>query len=222
MATRVFFTPSVLLVNDEREMHALTLRAAGYRIIKAENSLAAYQIAAIHPPDIVVTDVRMTGSISGLELTRRLRNNQRTSAVGIIVLTTVSRPQDADVALKAGADVFLEKPVPGSVLKAEIARVLQSSQFFRRSARTLDLRAMQSMPLTSTDDICPRCDSPIAYRERWPILTSDDERSTNGRERIRYVADGSGRIPLSACLARRLAGQPVAAIPGMKRSCFPS
>jgi hypothetical protein len=47
---------------------------------------------------------------------------------------------------------------------------------------------MQSMPLTSTDDICPRCDSPIAYRERWPILTSDDERSTNGRERIRYVA----------------------------------
>jgi len=56
--------------------------------------------------DRAVTDVRMTGSISGLELTRRLRNNQRTSAVGIIVLTTVSRPQDADVALKAGLMSF--------------------------------------------------------------------------------------------------------------------
>ena len=171
MATRVFFTPSVLLVNDavdERETYARTLRAVGYCTIKAENSIAAYQIAAIHLPDIIVTDVRITGSISGLELTRRLRNNQRTSAVRIIVLTNVSRPQDTAIALKAGADTFLEKPVPGPVLKEEIARLLATSQ---KTARA-----------------CPKCDGPITYREHWPILTSDHERSTNGRERIRYVA----------------------------------
>jgi CheY-like chemotaxis protein len=71
MATRVLLTPSVLLVNDaldEREM--CTLRAVGYRAIQADNSTAAYQIAATHPPDVVVTDVRISGSISGLELTR--------------------------------------------------------------------------------------------------------------------------------------------------------
>ena len=192
MATQVFLTSSVLLVNDaidEREMYARTLRAIGYLTIEAENSIAAYEIATKQPPDIVVTDVRITGSISGLELTRRLRSNQRTSAVRVIVLTTVSRPQDADVALKAGADTFLEKPVPGPVLKEEIARLLAASRkTFAKSPKELDLRAKRSSELTSTAKTCRKCDSPITYRGRWPILTSDHERSRNGRERIRYVA----------------------------------
>ncbi len=134
MAIRVLRTPSVLLVNealDEGEMYARTMREIGCRAITAETSIAAYQIAATRPPDVVVTDVRITGSISGLELTRRLRNNAPTAAVRIIVLTTVSRPQDAELALKAGADTFLEKPVSGSVLKAEIARLLPERRLSR-------------------------------------------------------------------------------------------
>jgi DNA-binding response OmpR family regulator len=130
MAIRVLRTPSVLLVNDaldEREMYARTLRAAGYRAIEAENSIAAYRIAATDLLDVVVTDVRIAGSINGLELTRLLRSNSRTAGVRIIVLTTVSRPHDANVALKAGADAFLEKPVPGPVLKAEIERLLPTA-----------------------------------------------------------------------------------------------
>ena len=73
MATRGLRMPSVLLVNDmleERELYAHTLRAAGYRVIIPKDSGAAYQIATTRPPDVVVTDVRITGSISGLELTR--------------------------------------------------------------------------------------------------------------------------------------------------------
>jgi hypothetical protein len=45
-------------------MYARTLRAIGYLTIKAENSIAAYEIATKQPPDIVVTDVHITGSIS--------------------------------------------------------------------------------------------------------------------------------------------------------------
>jgi CheY-like chemotaxis protein len=107
MATRGSRPPLVLLMNDtleERELYAHTLRAAGHRVIIPEDSGAAYQIATTRPPDVVVTDVRITGSISGLELARRLRSHQRTSTVRIIVLTSVSRPYDSDVALKAGAD----------------------------------------------------------------------------------------------------------------------
>jgi CheY-like chemotaxis protein len=92
MATRVLLTPSVLLVNDaldEHEMYARTLGADGYHAISAENSVAAYQIAVTRVPDIVVTDVRINGSLNGLELTRRLRNNERTSAVRIIVRTSL-------------------------------------------------------------------------------------------------------------------------------------
>ena len=111
------------MTRDEREMYARTFRACGYQAIEAATFTAAFQIATTNRPDIVVTDVRIAGAISGLELTRRLRNDARTSTVLIIVLTDRSRPQDRDIALKAGADTILEKPVPGLMLKAHILRL---------------------------------------------------------------------------------------------------
>jgi CheY-like chemotaxis protein len=199
MATGVLETPSVLLVNDaldEREIYARTLRAVGYRAITAENSIVACQIAVTDRPDVVVTDVRISGSISGLELTRRLRTNVRTAAVRIIVLTTVQRPQDADVALKAGADLFLEKPVSGSALKVEIARLLavsrrRLSEHAARPQRSTtavrDLAAMTPVG-TATRTKCPSCDGTVVYRERWPVLASNLARAAIGIERMRYVS----------------------------------
>jgi len=128
MASRVLRTPSVLLVNealDEHDQYARTLRAYGYRVVTAPTSVAAHQIAITRSTDIVVTYVHLTGSMSGLELTRRLRTHTRTTTVPI-VLTDVSRPQDADLALKAGANMLLERPVRADVLQAEIARLLGS------------------------------------------------------------------------------------------------
>jgi CheY-like chemotaxis protein len=201
MATRVLQTPSVLLVNDaldEREMYARTLRAVGYRAITAENSIVGCQIAITDRPDVVVTDIRISGSISGLELTRRLRTNVRTAAVRIIVLTTVQRPQDADVALQAGADTSLEKPVSGSLLKAEIARLLPTSG--RHSAQkapqrlrsnltnTFDLGGQATGTLVGNRNRCPSCDGTMLYRERWPVLASASARAAIGEERMRYVS----------------------------------
>lgn len=200
MATRGLRTPSVLLVNDtseERELYARTLRAAGHRVILPEDSVAAYQIATTRPPDIVVTDVRITGSFSGLELTRRLRSNQQTSAVGIIVLTTVSRPHDADVAVKAGADTVLEKPVAGSLLTAAIERLLpesgrQTSQRLPQSAPASPVDALEhGSEMSDTPalarGICPGCGGTVVYRERWPMLAVDVTQEVIGRGRLRYV-----------------------------------
>jgi DNA-binding response OmpR family regulator len=199
MAAPGLLTSSVLLVNDtleERELYARTLRAAGHRVIIPEDSVAAYQIATTRPPDIVVTDVRITGSINGLELTRRLRSNQRTAAVGIIVLTIVSRPRDADVALKAGADTLLEKPVSGSLLKAAIERLLPGSvrkmsrclpQSAEASPAALDHGGVSSNTHAGTQK-CPCCGDTIVYRERWPMLASDVTQKAIGRERLRYMS----------------------------------
>ena len=183
MATRAYPTPSVLLVHhalDQREMYARTLRASGYQAIEAATFIAAYQIATTNKLDIVVTDVRIAGSISGLELTRRLRNDARTSSIPIIVLTSVLRPQDGDMALKAGADTFLEKPVPGPVLKAEILRLLarswpflseaahkrQRSDARRRQAETSDTSGVAEIPGHSTDAPDPLTAWPTKSRPR--------------------------------------------------------
>jgi len=127
MATQGLRTPSVLLLNeaiDERDLYARTLRAYGYRVVYAATSAAAYQLAITRPTDVVVADVHITGSMIGLELTRRLRIHTQTTTVPIIVLTNVSRPHDADLALKAGANMVLEEPVSADVLREEIARLL--------------------------------------------------------------------------------------------------
>ena len=88
---------------------------------------------------MVVTDGHCAGSMSGLELTRRLRIHTRTTTVPIIVLTSVTRRQDGDLSIKAGADMFLERPVSGDVLREHVARLLGACGRLSRHLPPLDL-----------------------------------------------------------------------------------
>ena len=143
MATRALRPPSILLVSnsvDEREVYARSLRAWGYRVVNAATTVLAYQIATTRPTDMVVTDGHCAGSMSGLELTRRLRIHTRTTTVPIIVLTSVTRRQDGDLSIKAGADMFLERPVSSDVLREHVARLLVAcGRLSRHSPPPLDL-----------------------------------------------------------------------------------
>lgn len=142
MATRAPRPPSILLVSnsvDEREVYARSLRAWGYRVVHAATTVLAYQVATTRPTDMIVTDGHCPGSMTGLELTRRLRIHTRTTTVPIIVLTSVTRRQDGDLSIKAGADMFLERPVSGDVLREHVARLLVASGRLSRYSPPLDL-----------------------------------------------------------------------------------
>lgn len=143
MATRALRTPSILLVSnsvDARRAYARSLRAWGYRVVNAATTVLAYQIATTRPTDMVVTDEHCAGCMSGLELTRRLRIHTRTTTVPIIVLTSVTRRQDGELSIKAGADMFLERPVSGDLLREHVARLLVAcGRLSRHSPPPLDL-----------------------------------------------------------------------------------
>ena len=124
MATRNLRTPSILLVSesvDDSQVHMSALRAWGYRVVNAETTILGYHIATTTPTDIVVTDGYCAGSMSGLELTRRLRIHSGTATVPIIVITSQTRRQDGELSIKAGANMFLERPVSGQVLREHVA-----------------------------------------------------------------------------------------------------
>jgi two-component system, chemotaxis family, chemotaxis protein CheY len=130
MATRTLHTPSILLVGnsvDEQEAYARALHGWGCKLVRAATTVLAYRIATTTPTDMVVTVAHCAGSMSGLELTRRLRLHTRTTAVPIIVLTRDTRRQDGELSIKAGADLFLERPVSGDVLREHVARLLVAS-----------------------------------------------------------------------------------------------
>jgi CheY-like chemotaxis protein len=130
MATRTLRTPSILLVGnsvDEQEVYRRALHGWGYQVVRAATTVLAYRIATTRPTDMVITVAHCAGSMNGLELTRRLRLHTRTTAVPIIVLTGEARRQDGELSIKAGADMFLERPVPGDLLREHVVRLLVAS-----------------------------------------------------------------------------------------------
>jgi CheY-like chemotaxis protein len=204
MATRDLRMPSILLVSnsvDERYVYTRAMRSSGYRIVLAETTILAYQIAITRPTDIVVTDVRCAGSMTGLELTRRLRTHTRTSAVPIIVITSETRRQDAELSIKAGADMFLERPVPGDVLREHVVRLLVARGRLSRQSPKF-LRSAVDNARARNERTCPHCRGRMEYHHKSPVLSLEPN-SRAPRDRLRYVSGWFCSDP--ACDYRELA-----------------
>jgi two-component system cell cycle response regulator DivK len=118
--------PVVLLVDDHPdsiEMYAIALLTQGFEPVSADNADEAFARACARRPDVIVTDMTLPGA-SGLELTRRLREDRRTRDAGIIVLTGDAGGSTREQASDAGCDRFLLKPCLPDALGLEIRDLL--------------------------------------------------------------------------------------------------
>jgi two-component system chemotaxis sensor kinase CheA len=101
----------VLLVDDSRvtrEMLRRLLLDAGFDVTAVASVAGALDNLVDRGIDCVVTDIEMPGR-DGLELTRRIREDQGTAQLPVIVISTRSRPEDRLAGLEAGADAYLTK-----------------------------------------------------------------------------------------------------------------
>ena len=117
-------SPHVLLVEDDRdtrEMYSYFLSHSGLRVTEARTGRRALERVREQRPDVVVTDIAMP-EMDGLELSRRLRADNRTQDVPIIAVSG----QVSEGAHQAGADVVLEKPCEPDYLLHVIEDVLRS------------------------------------------------------------------------------------------------
>lgn len=121
----------VLLVEDDREgreMFALGLEQAGFRVEQAHNGLQALDKAFELRPHVIVTDLALPG-IDGLELCKRLRDDPRTREVPIIGITGyASFAAEPDRATRAGCDAVYLKPCLPETVIAEITRLLATAR----------------------------------------------------------------------------------------------
>lgn len=118
--------PCVLLVEDDRSVRRyleVTLQRSGFRVVTAEDGLQAMKLALSMPIDLVVTDSVMP-NLSGHELARFLRSNQKLSRLPIVLLTGQENKEAAVIAENL-IDVFLYKPVKAEELKNCLASLLQ-------------------------------------------------------------------------------------------------
>ena len=131
--------PVVLIVDDHEDslaMYAFGLLAMGFQPVIASTAEDAFSRACQIHPDIVVTDVTLPG-LSGLDLTRQLRQDARTRDLRIVVLTAHAEAAMKQLADAAGCDRFLVKPCMPDALAFTVREVLASRPLTAGDGRTI-------------------------------------------------------------------------------------
>jgi two-component system phosphate regulon response regulator PhoB len=120
-------TARILVVEDESAIHeliAINLSHAGHDVAWAPDAETALSLLNSELPDMLLIDWVLPG-MSGLALTRQLRQEERTRNLPILMLTARSDEQDLIAALEAGADHYMAKPFSPRELIARIRAVLR-------------------------------------------------------------------------------------------------
>ena len=118
---------TVLIVDDEapiREMIAVALEMADYHCIEASNAQEAHSLVIDHSPDLILLDWMLPG-ISGVELARRLKKDEASSEIPIIMLTAKTEEDNKIQGLEVGADDYITKPFSPRELVARLKAVLR-------------------------------------------------------------------------------------------------
>ncbi|GAB3277203.1 phosphate regulon transcriptional regulator PhoB [Parahaliea aestuarii] len=117
----------VLIVDDEfaiRDMLRMALEIAEFRCLEAENIHEAFTRVVDDRPDIVLLDWMLPGG-SGLELLRRLKRNDTTKDIPVIMLTAKTAEDNVIQGLDVGADDYITKPFAPRELIARIKALLR-------------------------------------------------------------------------------------------------
>ena len=111
---------------DNREGYAAFLRQHGFLPIPVATASDALRVAP--HADVIVTETLLPGRIDGFEFIARLKRDERTKTIPVIVLTVCAWHAERERAEQAGCDAFLAKPCLPDALLREVRRVLASSQ----------------------------------------------------------------------------------------------
>ena len=116
---------TVLIVEDvalNREL-LVQLLEDRYRLLLAEDGVAALERAAEGQPDLILMDLSLP-RMDGWEATRRLKADARFARIPVIALSAHAMHGDADRARASGCDDFLTKPIDEALLFQKLARHL--------------------------------------------------------------------------------------------------
>lgn len=117
----------ILVVDDEsaiRDMIHTALEVSGFQCLQAENAQQAHAIIVDEKPDMVLLDWMMPET-SGIELLRRLRRDNMTAQLPVIMLTAKATEDNVIQGLDVGADDYLVKPFSPRELIARIKALLR-------------------------------------------------------------------------------------------------
>lgn len=121
---------TILIVDDEapiRDMLRIALEMADYHCLEAEDTQQAHAIIIDEKPNLILLDWMLPGT-SGIELARRLKKDELTAAIPIIMLTAKGEEDNKVQGLEIGADDYITKPFSPRELVARLKAVLRRTE----------------------------------------------------------------------------------------------
>lgn len=118
---------TILIVEDEpaiAELLAINLEFAGHRAVRASDAEEAIRLIQHELPDLILLDWMLPG-MPGVRLAEKLRADERTRDIPIIMLTARSDEGDKIQGLETGADDYITKPFSPKELMARIKAVMR-------------------------------------------------------------------------------------------------
>ncbi|MEI7846391.1 MAG: response regulator [Chloroflexota bacterium] len=119
----------ILIVDDDLDtlrLVGLMLQKQGFLISAASSGPQGIELAIAESPDLILLDVMMPG-MDGYEVTRRLRSNEKTLDIPIMMFTAKSQLEDKVAGFEAGVDDYITKPTHPTELHAHVKALLARS-----------------------------------------------------------------------------------------------
>lgn len=124
---------SILLVEDNGELRAFMVESLKneYQVIEASDGRLGLDAVRSELPDLVISDVMMPG-MDGMELCEKIKQDELTSHIPVILLTAKATSQDRMIGFRMGADDYIFKPFRDDELSARIRNLLEQRKRLRK------------------------------------------------------------------------------------------
>ena len=192
----------ILIVDDtpvNLKLTRILLVNEGYTVLTAASGEEALELLQSYHPRLILADIQLPG-IDGLEMTRRIKKDERTRDIAVVALTAFAMKGDEQKAIDAGCDGYITKPIDTRTLGGRIRQLL-----VRRDCEALaaELPAgHEAVPPAEMQALRRRFLHEGQERAHQLLLDLDDRFDANEAARAMHQFAGTGGLLGYAALAR--------------------
>ena len=146
--------PLLLIVEDNTDVrnYIIDTLKNEYRFLEAVDGEDGWTKSKENLPDLIISDVMMP-KIDGFELSKKLKTDERTSHIPVILLTAKASESDKIEGFETGADEYIMKPFQPEILRARIANLIEQRKRIQEHFRKQGIIDLEKTKVTSVDKI---------------------------------------------------------------------
>jgi signal transduction histidine kinase/DNA-binding response OmpR family regulator len=142
----------ILIVEDNADVREYVRQnlADGYRVIEAKDGEEGFTKAQEYIPDLIISDVMMP-KVDGYELARKIRGDELTSHIPIIMLTAKAAEEEKLQGLETGVEAYLIKPFSTKELQVRVRKLIEMRRKLRAQVKGKPVIKASELAVTSVD-----------------------------------------------------------------------